>query len=74
MQSNTFALSVRKKMHNITQGVALGYGKSWAFFVIIGGGSAIKASFIAFALHDNSARPGQNRNLNFLIVSNKVSL
>ena len=43
-----------------TQGVAtlaLGYGQHWAFIDIIGCGSAIQASLIAFALHDDSARP-----------------
>ena len=44
----------------LTQGVAslaLGYALHWAFIDIIGCGSAIQASLIAFALHDNSARP-----------------
>ena len=44
----------------LTQGVAslaLGYVLHWAFIDIIGCGSAIQASLIAFALHDNSARP-----------------
>ena len=43
-----------------TQGVAslaLGYVFHWAFIGIIGCGSAIQASLIAFALHDDSARP-----------------
>ena len=43
-----------------TQGVALlalGYVHHWAFIDIIGCGSAIQASLIAFALHDDSARP-----------------
>ena len=43
-----------------TQGVAslaLGYVLHWAFIYIIGCGSAIQASLIAFALHDDSARP-----------------
>ena len=42
-----------------TQGVAslaLGYELHWAFIDIIGCGSAIQASLIAFALHDDSAR------------------
>ena len=42
-----------------TQGVAtlaLGYVLHWAFIDIIGCGSAIQASLIAFALHDDSAR------------------
>ncbi|WP_417149156.1 hypothetical protein, partial [Prevotellamassilia timonensis] len=42
-----------------TQGVAslaLGYEEHWAFIDIIGCGSAIQASLIAFALHDDSAR------------------
>ena len=39
------------------QGEALGYVRHWAFFDIIGCGSAIQSSSIAFALHDNSARP-----------------
>ena len=42
------------------QGVAslvLGYVHHWAFIDIIGCGSAIQASLIAFALHDVSARP-----------------
>ena len=44
----------------LTQGVAslaLGYVQHWAFIDIIGCGSAIQASLIAFALHDDSARP-----------------
>ena len=44
----------------LTQGVAslaLGYVHHWAFIDIIGYGSAIQASLIAFALHDDSARP-----------------
>ena len=43
----------------LTQGVAslaLGYEQHWAFIDIIGCGSAIQASLIGFALHDNSAR------------------
>ena len=43
-----------------TQGVAslaLGSVLHWAFIDIIGCGSAIQASLIAFALHDDSARP-----------------
>ena len=43
-----------------TQGaasLALGYVLHWAFIDIIGCGSAIQASLIAFALHDDSARP-----------------
>ena len=42
------------------QGVAslvLGYVYHWAFIDILGWGSAIQASLIAFALHDVSARP-----------------
>ena len=42
-----------------TQGaasLALGYGLHWAFIDIIGFGSAIQASLIAFALHDDSDR------------------
>ena len=42
------------------QGVAslvLGYVHHWAFIDIIGCGLAIQASLIAFALHDDSARP-----------------
>ncbi len=49
-----------------TQGVAslaLGYVLLWAFIGIIGCGSAIQASLIAFALHDDSARLGKIRNL-----------
>ena len=44
----------------LTQGVAslaLGYVLHWAFIDIIGCGSAIQASLIAFAKHDDSARP-----------------
>ena len=37
--------------------LALGYVHHWAFIDIIGCGSAIQASLIAFALHDDSARP-----------------
>ena len=37
--------------------LALGYVLHWAFIDIIGCGSAIQASLIAFALHDDSARP-----------------
>ena len=43
-----------------TQGaasLALGYVLHWAFIDIIGCGSAIQARLIAFALHDDSARP-----------------
>ena len=43
----------------LTQGVAslaLGYVLHWAFIDIIGCGSAIQASLIAFALHDDSGR------------------
>ena len=59
---NAFALSGRVKIICcwITQGVAtlaLGYVLHWAFIDIIGCGSAIQASLIAFALHDDSARP-----------------
>ena len=36
--------------------LALGYVLHWAFIDIIGCGSAIQASLIAFALHDDSAR------------------
>ena len=49
-----------------TQGVAslaLGYVLLWAFIGIIGCGSAIQASLIAFALRDDSARLGKIRNL-----------
>ena len=44
----------------LTQGVASlapGYVHHWAFIDIIGCGSAIQASLIAFALYDDSARP-----------------
>ena len=44
----------------LPQGVAslaLDYVLHWAFIDIIGCGSAIQASLIAFALHDDSARP-----------------
>jgi hypothetical protein len=47
-------------MEHIAQGVAslaLGYVLYWAFIDIIGCGSAIQASLIAFTLHDDSARP-----------------
>ena len=59
---NAFALSGRVNIIccGITQGVAslaLGYVLHWAFIDIIGCGSAIQASLIAFALHDDSARP-----------------
>ena len=37
--------------------LALCYVLHWAFIDIIGCGSAIQASLIAFALHDDSARP-----------------
>ena len=55
-------LPFRASLHFImwTQGVAslaLGYVLHWAFIDIIGCGSAIQASLIAFALHDDSARP-----------------
>ena len=43
--------------------LALGYVLHWAFIGIIGCGSAIQASLIAFALHDDSARLGKIRNL-----------
>ena len=36
--------------------LALGYVLHWAFIDIIGCGSTIQASLIAFALHDDSAR------------------
>ena len=36
--------------------LALGYVLHWAFIDIIGCGSAIHASLIAFALHEDSAR------------------
>ena len=36
--------------------LALGYVLHWAFIDIIGCGSAIQASLIAFALHEDSAR------------------
>ena len=36
--------------------LALGYVLHWAFIDIIGCGSAIQASLIAFALHDDSGR------------------
>ena len=45
--------------HHVSQGVAtlaLGSVLHWAFIDIIGCGSAIQASLIAFALHDDSAR------------------
>ena len=54
----------------LTQGVAslaLGYVLHWAFIDIIGCGSAIQASLIAFALRDDSARPCKIRNLSKLI-------
>ena len=35
----------------------VGYVFHWAFIDIIGCGSAIQASLIAFALHDDSVRP-----------------
>ena len=53
-----------------TQGVAslaLGYVLHWAFIDIIGCGSAIQASLIAFTLHDDSARLCQIRNLSYLV-------
>ena len=37
--------------------LALGLVLHWAFIDIIGCGSAIQASLIAFALHDDSGRP-----------------
>ena len=37
--------------------LALGYVLYWAFIDIIGCGSAIQANLIAFALHNDSARP-----------------
>ena len=37
--------------------LALGYVFHWAFLDITGCGTAIQASLIAFALHDDSARP-----------------
>ena len=37
--------------------LALGWVLHWAFIDIIGCSSAIQASLIAFALHDDSARP-----------------
>ena len=43
--------------------LALGYVLLWAFIGIIGCGSAIQASLIAFALHDDSARLGKIRDL-----------
>ena len=56
-----FALSGRgDSTMRKTQGVAslaLAYVLHWAFIDIIGCGSAIQASLIAFALHDDSARP-----------------
>ena len=54
----SFRASSHIAMH--TQGVAslaLAYVLHWAFIDIIGCGSAIQASLIAFALHDDSARP-----------------
>ena len=48
-----------------TQGVAslaLGYVLLWAFIGIIGCGSAIQASLIAFALHGDSGRTRLNPN------------
>ena len=56
---NTLPYRARLLQHAMTQGVAtlaLGYGLHWAFIDIIGCGSAIQASLIAFALHDDSAR------------------
>ena len=50
------------------QGVAslvLGYVHHWAFIDIIGCGSAIQASLIAFALHDDSGRPCKNHSGHF---------
>ncbi len=52
-----------------TQGaasLALGYVLHWAFIDIIGCGSAIQASLIAFALHDDSARSCKIRNFKIL--------
>ena len=49
-----------------TQGVAslaLGYVLLWAFIGIIGCGSAIQASLIAFALHGDSNRTRLNSKL-----------
>ncbi len=57
---------------SVTQGVAslaLGYVHHWAFIDIIGCGSAIQASLIAFALHDDSARPCKIRNFSHLIIT-----
>ena len=57
---NTLPYRARRLYHAETQGVAslaLGYVLHWAFIDIIGCGSAIQASLIAFALHDDSARP-----------------
>ena len=58
---NAFALSGRGySTMREPQGVAslaLGYVLHWAFIDIIGCGSAIQASLITFALHDDSARP-----------------
>ena len=57
---NTLPFRARRLYYAGTQGVAslaLGYGLHWAFIDIIGCGSAIQASLIAFALHDDSARP-----------------
>ena len=51
-----FSLSEMKKPQGVAS-LALGYVHHWAFIDIIGCGSAIQASLIAFALHDDSARP-----------------
>ena len=57
IKSNTFALSVRPNIALLYLGRCPRLWKTLGFsFDIIGCGSAIKASFIAFALHDNSAR------------------
>ena len=42
---------------------SVSYGLHWAFIDIIGCGSAIQASLIAFALHDDSARIGRGNGL-----------
>ena len=57
---NTLPYRARRLYMREPQGVAslaLGYVLHWAFIDIIGCGSAIQASLIAFALHDDSARP-----------------
>ena len=53
---NTLPFRAPLKHYSLTQGAALGYVLHWAFLDIIGCGSAIQASLIAFALHDDSAR------------------